>query len=111
MTLYLPDELLLEVAQHVVSQSALAALCQVSKRFYHLFSPFLYRDFWIDDNPEILSGIPDSHFCSVQSLTLGEFCALNVRLSEAEFFLCLNKMNNLRSLEYVAAANVPWAIC
>lgn len=70
---YLPDEFPLEIAKCVVSQPALAALSQASKRFYRIFSPFLYRDFWALDRYTLdLLGfiLPDSHCSSVRSLTI-----------------------------------------
>lgn len=98
MTPHLPDEVLLDIAQHVVSQSALAALTQASKRFYQLFTPFLYRDMWIESFNRTLTFIPDAHCSSIRSLTIAD----NAVVSEEEILLALPKMSNLRSLEYVS---------
>ncbi|RJE25389.1 hypothetical protein PHISCL_02280 [Aspergillus sclerotialis] len=94
----LPDELLLEIARHVVSQPALAALSQVSKHFYAIFTPFLYRHIWVDANSWMfLETIPHSHVLDVRSLVIGPLWIIP-KDAERKLLQSFAKMKNLRSL-------------
>ena len=102
----LPDELLLEIASRVVSQPALAALSQVSKHFYAVFTPFLYRRMWVDANSwTLLDNITDSHILDVRILLIGTLNTIP-KDTERRILHSLSRMENLRTLTYVSQSSL-----
>ena len=102
MGAFLIEDILRVLAQNIECRATLSALCQVSKWFFDIFAPVLYRCIWLSYCPfATLSSIShNSHLVFTEEFHLGQRIEIdredNDKPMEA-LARSLQKLGNLRS--------------
>jgi hypothetical protein len=114
MDTLLTEDILRVICQNVDCRATLCALCQVSKTFFRIFQPALYRRIWLEyySSPTIasISRLPkDSHLKFTEDFHIGQRTYSTVaghfepdnEIEIEALNVSLQKMINLRSFTYV----------
>ena len=103
----IPDEILLEIGNRIVSESTLAALCQVSQHFNGVFTPLLYSHIWVNGaDSSHPNRFPEHRLRLIRQLTMGRMGSVNNEYAKDLLIFSwvtrMMMMDNLQSVMYVA---------